>query len=420
MDNEQIIRAQSAKIIASGILGRSRTYQRLFDYLVENSLAGRAPKEVEIASDVFAKTADFDPTQDSMVRVYAHNLRQKLKQFYDDSGSTERERLYIPRGEYRLAVESVQTETTPETQLAAQRRASRLWAAAAALAIVFVAGFLLGRVARPPMIAAIASTPLWASIADDDLPILVVVGDYYILGELDERGDVVRFVREFSINSARDLATFRNRNPEIASRYQDLNTTYLARSTATALADVLSVLDTLPDRNINVVTMSEFDPADVRTNHIVYIGYLSALDKLLDFVFAGSSLAIGETFDELWNIETGEVFTSDAGRPVDYRDYRDYGYFSTFPGPAGNQFVIVAGTRDEGVLHSAKAASDLMYAEVAVASVGDSSAVREFELLYEVTGFDRTHIDAMLVHSAPIDATRIWRGTLTQVESPTH
>jgi hypothetical protein len=32
-------------------------------------------------------------------------------------------------------------------------------------------------------------------------------------------------------------------------------------------------------------------------------------------------------------------------------------------------------------------------------------------LLYEVTGFDRTHIDAVLVHASTLDAGLIWRGT---------
>lgn len=415
MDNEQIIREQSEKIVASGVLGRSRTYRRLFDFLVENSIAGRAPKEFEIATEVFAKAADFDPTQDSMVRVYAHNLRQKLKQFYDEHGAAERARLFIPRGEYRLSVESI--ETTEAEVAPPPRRAGpgRLALALAALAAVFVAGLLIGRIGERAPLAPAATTPLWQALVDDALPVLVVVGDYFILGELDEHGDVARFVREFSINSAADLTAFRTRNRELASRYQNLNTTYLARSTATALADVLGVLDSLPGREIRVVTMSEFDVADVRTNHVVYVGYFSALDKLLDFVFAGSMLAIGETFDELWSLETGDVFTSDAGRPADYRNYRDYGYFSTFPGPAGNQFVIIAGTRDEGVLHSAQAATDPMYLPMATAAVAEIGAA-QFELLYEVTGFDRTHIDAMIVHSAPIDATQIWHGVMTQLD----
>ena len=53
----------------------------------------------------------------------------------------------------------------------------------------------------------------------------------------------------------------------------------------------------------------------MKSSHVVYVGYMSALDKLEDFVFASSSLAIGYTYDELRNMETGELYTSEAGMP---------------------------------------------------------------------------------------------------------
>ena len=73
-----LLQEEAQKIERSGALGRSRSYVRLLGFLVECSLNGRTPKELEIAMEVFGKGADFDPSQDSMVRVYAHNLRQKL------------------------------------------------------------------------------------------------------------------------------------------------------------------------------------------------------------------------------------------------------------------------------------------------------------------------------------------------------
>jgi hypothetical protein len=146
----------------------------------------------------------------------------------------------------------------------------------------------------------------------------------------------------------------------------------------------------------------------------VYIGYVSALDKLLDFVFASSELVVGDTFDELVDTAAGKVYASGAGIPADRRNYRDYGLFSTFPGPSGNQFVIVAGTRDAGLMHAAQAISDPMY----VRAIEQELATKGFEnmpaveVLFEVTGFDRTNLDAMIVHSAALDYHSIWGGEL--------
>ncbi len=418
MDETQIIQEQADKVVASGVLGRSRSYARLFEYLTRNSIEGRHVKELEIASEVFSKRSDFDPSQDSMVRVYAHNLRQKLKQFYEGPGAEEPHRIYIPRGEYRLAVESPAGSADMDDTPTVAANGGRLRLALAAVALLVV-GAILGFAAADkgldPDEARVAESPFWSELLDDEIPVLVVVGDYYIFAELNAAGDVARFVREFSINSRDDLSRYLMRNPELTDRYQDLDVRYLAQSTAAALRDIFRVLYT-SDKEVSVVSMSDLNPSDFKTHHVVYVGYLSALDKLFDFVFASSSLAIGETFDELWNLDTGETYTSEAGRPDDYRNYRDYGFFSTFPGPNGNQFVVIAGTRDEGVLQSVQLVTEPMY--VASAELGIPEADTEgvaFEMLYEVTGFDRTNIDAMLVHAAPLDVREIWRGDLLQL-----
>ena len=94
-----LLREQARKIEKSGALGRSRSYARLLEFLIDASEAGRVPKELEIAMGVFGKGADFDPSQDSMVRVYAHNLRQKLEHFYATDGRAEPRRLTLARGE---------------------------------------------------------------------------------------------------------------------------------------------------------------------------------------------------------------------------------------------------------------------------------------------------------------------------------
>jgi hypothetical protein len=414
MSDTEIIREQTRKIAASKVLGRSRSYARLLDYLVACSLDGRTPKELEIATEVFGKSADFDPSQDSMVRVYAHNLRQKLKQFYDGAGRDEPRQLAIPKGEYRVTV--VSADAGEGTARALDGRRVR-WLAGIAAPLLVLVGVAVGlSVPRgngtgQTVFERAAAAPIWSSLLDDDLPTLVVVGDYYIFGELDEAGNIERLVRDFTVNSSKDLDELMMYRPGLADEYIDLDLTYLARSTAYALHDVLRVLYT-SEKPVRIVSMSELNVAELKSNHIVYVGYVSALDKLLDFVFASSGLAVGETFDELWNKKSGKIYTSEAGMPAGYRNYRDYALYSTFPGPSGNRFVVIAGTRDAGLMHSAQVATRPAYVEAAAAELRETAAdsPRAFELLYEVTGFDRTNLDAMLVYSGPLDYRRIWGG----------
>ncbi|HEX5421784.1 MAG TPA: hypothetical protein VFY39_17470, partial [Gammaproteobacteria bacterium] len=348
----EFIRGQVEKIAGSGALGRSRSYAKLLEFLVACTFEGRTPKEHEIATEVFKRGADFDPSQDAMVRVYAHHLRQKLESYYAEEGRDEPRRILLPKGEYRIAVaplEPLPPEEPPHTAVPRRRRWRGLQIASAAavlvlLGVVVGAGtlFALRPSVEQPATAydAVARAPIWKALLDDKLPILIVVGDYYIFGELDSHGNVTRMIRNFSINSPGDLDQYIMQQPELAKRYVDLNLTYLPLGTAFALRDLLRVLYT-SNKPVRVVSMSELKAEGLRNNHIVYVGYISGLDKLFDFVFASSGLAIGQTYDQIIDLASGKVYTSEGGIPPSDRNYRDYGLFSTFAGPGGNQFMIV-------------------------------------------------------------------------------
>jgi hypothetical protein len=428
-ESEQL-REQGRRIIASGALGRSGSYARLLNFLIESAVAGRIPKELEIAMEVFGKGADFDPSQDSMVRVYAHNLRQKLEHYGATDGRAEERQLTLARGEYRMFLTPTAQDREPPLAADAPASSARAsatapraaaWRLAAAAFGLLVLGALVGfavansRAPEQPAAMAVAGTPIWSGLFDDDLPILVVVGDYYIFGERDENGDVVRLVRDFAVDSRQDLDDLIKYHADLAGRYQNLDLTYLPTGSAYALLDVLRVLYT-SGKPVHVVPMSEMSDADFKSSHVVYLGYLSALGKLEEFVFASSSLAIGYTYDELRDVDTGDLYSSEAGIPEINRNYRDFAFISTFPGPGGNQFVIVAGMRDAGLMEAAHALSDPIFSRSVEEARPDLGSAQPpaFEMLYEVTGYGRTNLDAMLVHSAKLNYQEIWGGNLLQ------
>jgi len=431
----EILREQAASIVRSGALGRSRSYARLLEFLVECARSGRTPKELEIAMEVFGRGADFDPSQDSMVRVYAHNLRQKLEHYYVTQGRNEPRQLMLARGEYRISLAELQEPAepveasapvaAPPPQPAAApeppRTAFSRWrlalgaAALLVLGIALGAGIMIESEPAAPAAAAVAKSPLWADMLDDDLPILVVVGDYYIYGELDEHGDVARLVRDFNVGSSAELDELMKNDTTLMSRYMDLDLTYLPTGSAFALLDILRVLYT-SNKSVRIVSMSEMNEADLKSSHVIYVGYISALDKLEDFVFASSALTIGYTYDELRNMDTNELYASEAGFPEANHNYRDYAFISTFPGPGGNQIMIVSGTRDAGLMQAAHALADPMFVASIEQQRPDTGKNQppSFEMLYEVTGYGRTNLDAMLVHTAALNYQQIWGGVLRQ------
>ena len=121
----------------------------------------------------------------------------------------------MPRGEYRLAAASkapkrrARRRTCRVLRLEGPpvRHAPRERAGPAALMRRAGAGLgraAVARVARsgPAQEAAAArASVLWAPLFADDLPIQLVLGDYYIFGERDEAGGIRRLMRDFDVNS---------------------------------------------------------------------------------------------------------------------------------------------------------------------------------------------------------------------------
>jgi hypothetical protein len=254
-----------------------------------------------------------------------------------------------------------------------------------------------------------ATSPLWAPLLDDKLPVLVLVGDYYIMGELDETGRVRRMVREFDINSRTDLQL--QQQAGAYANYLNLDLNYTPTSIPVALARVMQVFGSEAGR-VQVKLMSEFSTADLVGNHVIYLGYLSGLHGLEDLVFAASGLTPGLSYDEVVNLATDERYQSSSGLSTGSSGYRDYGLLSTFPSPGGAQYVFLAGMRDEGLVNLADIVTDLDAMQELGALVPAGSRDTALEALYEVRGFGRTNFEAGRVYGMALDTRVVWQNRL--------
>ena len=79
---------QVQRIIKSDGFRRSARMERFLTLAVERTLTGRPEelKEYVLGCDVFNRGKDYDPREDSIVRVEAQRLRRKLREYYDSSG----------------------------------------------------------------------------------------------------------------------------------------------------------------------------------------------------------------------------------------------------------------------------------------------------------------------------------------------
>ncbi|NKB31975.1 MAG: hypothetical protein GKR91_02650 [Pseudomonadales bacterium] len=402
------------RIVSSGVLGRSKHYSALLEYLVQCSLSGKSPKEIELAVEVLDRGEDFDVSADSTVRVYVHQLRKKLDSYYESYEHDAAYRIVIPKGQYTIAAQqksaNVTSASVPSKQHFSFNLNTGLLAAAVVLLAVNLIYMLSGNQNSSIQATQVAAEhPVWDSVLQDDQPILLVMGDYYIFGELNANGNIARMVREFSVNSSIDLEELQFTDFERAENYLDLDLSYMPEGSAFALARIVPILQE-SGKTVNITMMSDLTTADIRENHIVYIGYLSALEKLTDMTFAASGLSIGRSFDELLNTQTEEYYTSDAGLPEEGEPFKDYGMFSTFPASIDTQVVLISGMRDAGLMHTAQALSNSEALDDLVVAIDNDTdeALASFEALFEVFGVDRLNFDANLVYAELLDNNEIW------------
>src|SRR4051812_6788638 len=106
LDHEAVA-AELANILSGEAFSRSDRLQRFLRFIVDETLNARYLNEYRIATEVYDRKPSFDPASDSIVRVEAGRLRQRLALYYP----TEREdppvlielpqRTYVPVFRFR-------------------------------------------------------------------------------------------------------------------------------------------------------------------------------------------------------------------------------------------------------------------------------------------------------------------------------
>ncbi len=98
---EEDVREQLGRIIASPVFRTSKRCVTFLEYVVHAAVEGRSAslKEKALGIRVFNRDPDYDPKQDSVVRVTANDVRKRLAQYYGLGHQSEL-RIDLPPGSY--------------------------------------------------------------------------------------------------------------------------------------------------------------------------------------------------------------------------------------------------------------------------------------------------------------------------------
>jgi tetratricopeptide (TPR) repeat protein len=114
---------QLQRILGSSDFDASPRSRAFIRFVLEETLAGRqeALTQAAIATRVFGRRDDFDPTVDPIVRIQAGRLRRSLERYYLLSGVSDPVRIELPRGTYvPVARWAGATEERPQVEPAAR------------------------------------------------------------------------------------------------------------------------------------------------------------------------------------------------------------------------------------------------------------------------------------------------------------
>jgi len=95
-------RAELESILSSGIFDRAPSLALLLAYVCSKYFDGESQhiKEYNIAVEALGRQPDFDPKRDSIVRVEAHRLRKRLREYYAGEGQAHPVQIVIQPGHY--------------------------------------------------------------------------------------------------------------------------------------------------------------------------------------------------------------------------------------------------------------------------------------------------------------------------------
>jgi adenylate cyclase len=245
-----------ARVLKNGLATASDRQRRLIQYLVTEELEGRGDrlKAVSIASDVFGRSADFDPQTDSIVRVEMGRIRQALDLYYATHGANDPVWIKFEKDSYRPKFEWISKGVPVRPPV---RTAKHLWLLISAVLVTVLAGgmlfvflplgkLLIDRQAKPISIS--GPRVAVATIAfSSDTPGL----DYLAAGM---QGELVGILAEFNWLTVFPILADQPIDKAFSSMIGRVD--YIVRNTAQAAKGKLAVWTLLTDGKTGAVLWS--------------------------------------------------------------------------------------------------------------------------------------------------------------------
>jgi hypothetical protein len=182
-DRKSAVLLELERILGSVPFRGSRRCCRFLEYSVQHVLKGctaEGLKERTIGIEALQRPADYDTSEDAIVRVTANEVRKRLAQYYQGEGLSADPVISLPSGAYSVTFHWLLPAVQPEEAEAVPRTAAkpRLRLAAGLVLLVLTGSAVVYEVlpARNPP-AAVRTDPLWPRLFHSGRKTNIVLSD---------------------------------------------------------------------------------------------------------------------------------------------------------------------------------------------------------------------------------------------------
>jgi len=386
------IRYSLDRVIKSNVFSKSPVNQELLKYLVNCSLQGEIPKEFQIAADVFGRK--YDPDKEINVRVYMHNLRKKLKEYYATEGKEDELILEFPKGQYAISFNH-----SPIKSLKKQvyRFSPMLFVAS----LILLISVLLFQLVFPLNQVKIG---FWNDFLANGFPTRMVLGDHYFYRGILPSGKTVT-MRDNRINSDADFDEYMKLHRELMEQREKTTLTYINNQAPLGLFYLMQLFGGGNfDLEMDYASRTKID--DFRDRNLLFIGSFKTLQQLKNTVEKlGLVYQIEETQLEYQTADSSLTFDNRSTPYLSY-EHATVAYFST---PDGRRVLFFLCDQDIGNMALIKFFTDRNRMKDFSKKL-DELNTTNFKAVFEVKGENRTDFDISLlrIDALPNDIAEIW------------
>lgn len=407
MTNSTTQKKYLGKILASNEFEGSKTYQQYLEYLVEAKDQGKDLKEVTIAIEFFGKDANFNPGEDTTVRSHTYTLRKKLETYYLKEGKEDKYRIRIPKGHYEIALVSASQDKFSPKGILDHLIGNKVYVVVIILLCLVVAYLSMQNVTLDQRIERYQiidkSDPIWKDYLQSKLPILIAVGDHFFFTEYSQMYPNLLAIRDGKINSIDDLRNFNAEHPD--RKIQPADEPYFPYHSIWSLPPVLSILYSANQKPI-LRKSSWISPQVLGEYNIIYVGSIKTLYNLQHTLLKSHfRFEISPHLIKYLTPDTtsAQLFKTSLHSPGPNEDLV---LALKLPGPSDNSIMIIAS------YHSLGAPEIANYLANASTRTELEDKFRSkfrripqyFELLFRVTGIDKTAYNSELLICNEISA----------------